>query len=65
MADPISVIVGGSLTLAPYWSGAAPEMVATSIVQLQIVNSIPSATTVNLVITANGKPSAVVQLPVQ
>ena len=39
MADPISVIVGGSLTLAPYWSGAAPEMVATSIVQLQIVNS--------------------------
>jgi uncharacterized protein (TIGR03437 family) len=65
MADPVTVVINGSLTLTPYWSGAAPEEVATSLVQLQIVDSIPSATTVNLVITANGKPSATVQLPVQ
>ncbi len=65
MVDPVSVVIGGSLTLAPYWAGAAPEMIATSLVQLQIVDQIPSATTVNLVITVNGKPSATVQLPVQ
>jgi uncharacterized protein (TIGR03437 family) len=65
MADPVSVVINGSLTLAPYWAGAAPGMIATSLVQLQIVNTIPSATTVNLVITVNGKPSATVQLPVQ
>jgi uncharacterized protein (TIGR03437 family) len=64
-ADPVSVVIGGTTTLTPYWAGAAPQMIATSIVQLQITNQIPSSTTVDLVISANGKQSASVKLPIQ
>jgi uncharacterized protein (TIGR03437 family) len=64
-ADSVSVVIGGSLTLAPYWAGAAPQMIATSVVQLQISPKIPTGTTVDLVISANGKSSSSVKLPVQ
>jgi uncharacterized protein (TIGR03437 family) len=64
-ADSVSVVIGGTTTLTPYWAGAAPQMIATSVVQLQISDQIPTATTVDLVISANGASSASVKLPIQ
>lgn len=63
--DPVSVNINGSLTLTPYWAGASPGTNGTDVVILQIADPIPTATTLNLSITANGKTSSVVQLPVQ
>ena len=66
--DPIidtATFNAGGVTVPATWAGAAPTLVGTDIVQLKIVDSIPSATTINLVLTVGGKPSATVQLPVQ
>lgn len=62
--DTVSINAGG-VTVPATWAGAAPTLVGTDIIQLQITDSIPSATTINVVVTVNGKPSATVQLPVQ
>ncbi len=67
VTDPVTVNAGG-VTVPPCpatWAGAAPTLVGTDIVQLQIVDAIPSATTINLAVTAGGKTSATIQLPVQ
>jgi uncharacterized protein (TIGR03437 family) len=61
----IVTINAGGVTVAATWAGAAPTLVGMDIVQLQIVDAIPSATTIDVVITVNGKPSAKIQLPVQ
>jgi uncharacterized protein (TIGR03437 family) len=63
-ADTVTITAGG-VTVPATWAGAAPTLVGTDIVQLQIVDAIPSATTIDVVVTVNGKPSATVQLPVQ
>jgi uncharacterized protein (TIGR03437 family) len=63
--DKITVNINGTLTLTPYWAGASPGTIGTDVVILQIVDSIPAAATLNLTVTANGKTSTVVQLPVQ
>ena len=62
--DTVTLNAGG-VTVPATWAGAAPTLVGTDIVQLEIVDGIPSATTINLVVTVNGKPSAAVELPVQ
>jgi uncharacterized protein (TIGR03437 family) len=62
--DTVTINAGG-VNVPATWAGAAPTLVGTDIVQLQIVGGIPSATTINVVVTVNGKPSATVQLPVQ
>ena len=62
--DTVTINAGG-VTVPATWAGAAPTLVGTDIVQLQIVDSIPSATTINVVVNVNGKPSATFQLPVQ
>lgn len=61
---PVSINAGG-VTVPATWAGAAPTLVGTDIVQVQIVDSIPSATTVNLTVSAGGSQSAMVQLPVE
>ncbi len=60
-----ATINAGGVNVPATWAGAAPTLVGTDIVQFKIVDGIPSATTINLVVTVNGKPSATVQLPVQ
>ena len=62
--DTVTINAGG-VTVPATWAGAAPTLVGMDIVQLQIVDAIPSATTINVVVTVNGRPSATVQLPVQ
>lgn len=62
--DPVTVNAG-SVSLPDTWAGAAPGIAGVAIVQFQIVDSIPSAANVNIVVTAGGKPSATVQLPVE
>ena len=62
--DTVTLNAGG-VTVPATWAGAAPTLVGTDIVQLQIIDSIPSATTINVVVTVNGKPSATIQLPVE
>lgn len=62
--DTVTFNAGG-VTVPATWAGAAPTLVGTDIIQLQIGDSIPSATTINVVVTVNGKPSATIQLPVQ
>jgi uncharacterized protein (TIGR03437 family) len=64
-AVDIVTINAGGVTVPAIWAGAAPTLVGMDIVQLQIVDSLPSATTIDVVVTVNGKPSATVQLPVQ
>jgi uncharacterized protein (TIGR03437 family) len=58
-------ISASSIAVPTTWAGAAPGMVGAGIVQFQIVPALPSATNLSVVITVGGKPSAVVQLPVQ
>lgn len=64
VTDQVSLNAGG-VTVPASWTGAAPTLVGTDIVQLQIVDSIPSSTTINVVVNVNGVPSATVQLPVE
>jgi uncharacterized protein (TIGR03437 family) len=66
--DPVtdSVAISASSVAVPTtWAGAAPGMVGADIVQFAIVPALPSATNLSVVVTVGGKPSAVVQLPVQ
>jgi uncharacterized protein (TIGR03437 family) len=62
--DTVMVNAGG-VTLPAVWAGAAPTLVGTDIVQVKIVDAIPSGTTIDLNITAGGSSSATIQLPVQ
>lgn len=55
----------GAVVKAPDFAGAAPGMVGMTLVQMKITDDIPSGTTVNLMVTVNSKPSAVVVLPLQ
>jgi uncharacterized protein (TIGR03437 family) len=64
VTDPVTVNAG-SVSLPATWAGAAPGIAGVAIAQFQIVDSIPSAANVNIVVTSGGKPSAIVQLPVQ
>lgn len=61
---PVSITASG-VTVPATWAGAAPTLVGTDIVQLQIVDSLPSATTLNLTVSAGSSQSAMVQLPVE
>ncbi len=66
--DPLTdtaSINAGSVSLPAVWAGAAPGIPGVAIVQFQIVSAIPSATNINVVVSIGGKPSAIVQLPVQ
>jgi uncharacterized protein (TIGR03437 family) len=63
-ADPVAVQIAGA-TLPAVWAGAAPGMTGIAIVQLKIDDPIPAGTTVDLVVTVNGKPSNTVKLPVE
>jgi uncharacterized protein (TIGR03437 family) len=51
--------------LTPEWAGAAEGMVGTALVKLTIDSQVPTATTLNIQMTANGVSSNTVQLPVQ
>ncbi len=63
-SGPVSINASG-VTVPATWAGAAPTLVGTDIVQLQIVDSIPSATTLNVTVTAGDSQSSMVQLPVE
>jgi uncharacterized protein (TIGR03437 family) len=60
-----ATIVAGNLTLTPSWAGAAQGMVGTGVVQLNIDDTVPTATTLNMQLSVNGVSSNAVQLPVQ
>lgn len=62
--DTVTIDAGG-MTVPATWAGAAPTLVGTDIVQLEIVNGIPSATTIDVVVNVNGKASTTVKLPVE
>jgi uncharacterized protein (TIGR03437 family) len=64
LTDPVS-IVAGALTLTPAWAGAAPGMVGTAVMRLNIDATVPTATTLNMQVSVNGVLSNAVQLPVQ
>lgn len=64
VTDKVTLSAGG-VNVPATWAGAAPTLVGTNIVQLQIVDSIPSSTTIDVVVNVNGVPSATVQLPVE
>jgi uncharacterized protein (TIGR03437 family) len=64
VADPVSVLTGG-LTLTPDWAGAAPGMVGTTQVNLRISDKLPTATTLDVTVSAGGQQSSVVKLPVE
>jgi uncharacterized protein (TIGR03437 family) len=65
LADPVTIVTAGGLTLTPEWAGAAEGMVGTALVKLTIDSQVPTATTLNIQMTANGVSSNTVQLPVQ
>jgi uncharacterized protein (TIGR03437 family) len=62
--DPV-MVNAATVQVPATWAGAAPGLVGATIVQFKIVDSIPSATNVNITVTAGGKPSSIVQLPVE
>jgi hypothetical protein len=49
----------------PDRSGAATGMVGMTIVKIRITSDLPTAATVNLTVTVNGKISSPVSLPLQ
>ncbi len=64
VADPVAVIAG-SATVQPEWAGAAAGMVGTTIVRWRITDDVPSAATIDMAVTVNGKQSNTVKLPVE
>ncbi len=64
VADPVTVSIGSS-QVTPDWAGAAAGIVGVSIVKMTITPDMPSGTNANLTIAVNGKPSAVMVLPLQ
>ena len=63
-ADPVVLNVAG-INKTPDFAGAAPGAVGLVLVQLTITDDLPAATTANLVVTVNSKPSPTVVLPLQ
>jgi uncharacterized protein (TIGR03437 family) len=64
LTDPVT-IVAGALTLNPAWAGAAQGFVGTAVLQLNIDDTVPTATTLSMQVSVNGVLSNTVQLPVQ
>jgi uncharacterized protein (TIGR03437 family) len=62
--DPIT-ITAGAVQVQPDSATAAAGMVGMTIVKMTITSAFPSATTVNLTVTVNGKVSTAVTLPLQ
>jgi len=65
LTDPVAVVADNGLTLTPSWAGAAEGMVGTALVQLNINDQVPTATTLTIQVMVNGVSSNSVQLPVQ
>jgi uncharacterized protein (TIGR03437 family) len=64
VADPVVLNIAG-INKTPDFAGAAPGAVGLTLVQLTITADLPTATTVNLVVLVNSKPSSTVVLPLQ
>jgi len=62
--DPVTVSIGG-FPLTPDFAGSEPGMVGVAIVKVTIVPGTPTGTNANLIVTAGGKPSSTVVLPMQ
>ena len=63
-ADPVTLNIGGIIK-TPDFAGAAPGAVGLTLVKMTITDDLPTATTVNLVVTVNTKPSTMLMLPLQ
>jgi uncharacterized protein (TIGR03437 family) len=64
VADPVTLNIGGIIK-TPDFAGAAPGAVGLTLVKMTITDDLPTATTVNLVVTVNTKPSTMLMLPLQ
>jgi uncharacterized protein (TIGR03437 family) len=64
VVDSVSVTVG-SVPVTPDATVAASGMVGMTVVKIKITAALPTASTVNLTVTVNGKTSAPVSLPLQ
>ena len=64
VVDSVS-LTAGSIQLQPDSAIAAPGLVGMTIIKATLTNALPTATTVNLTITVNGKISSPVSLPLQ
>lgn len=64
VSDPV-IVTAGSLQLQPDWTGAAKNMVGMTIVKLKIIDDMPAAASLDVIVLVNGKSSTKVLLPVQ
>jgi uncharacterized protein (TIGR03437 family) len=64
VADPVMLNVGG-INKTPDFAGAAAGAVGLTLIRMTISDDLPTATTVNLVVTVNSKPSTTLMLPLQ
>jgi uncharacterized protein (TIGR03437 family) len=64
VADPVILNIAG-INKTPDFAGAAPGAVGLTLVKMTITADLPTATTVNLVVLVNSKPSSTVVLPLQ
>jgi uncharacterized protein (TIGR03437 family) len=60
----VTVNIGG-VQVQPDFSGAATGMVGMQLVRFTITPDIPSAATLDVIVSVNGKSSSKVSLPVQ
>lgn len=65
LLDPVTLVTSSGLTLTPSWAGAAEGFVGTVLLNLNINNQVPTATTLTLQVSVNSVLSNTVQLPVQ
>jgi uncharacterized protein (TIGR03437 family) len=64
LADPVTVTVAGS-PIQPVSVGGAPGFVGTVVVKIAITDDLPTASTVPVVVSVNGKSSNPVMLPLE
>lgn len=64
VADTVTLALG-PINKTPDFAGAAPGAVGLTLVQMTITADLPTATTVNLTVIVNSKPSTTVVLPLQ
>ncbi len=64
VADPVTLNVGG-IAKTPDFAGAAAGAVGLTLVKMTITDDLPTATTVNFLVTVNTKPSTTLLLPLQ
>jgi uncharacterized protein (TIGR03437 family) len=64
VSDSVMLAVG-AINKTPDFAGAAPGAVGLTLLQMTITADLPTATTVNLTVMVNNKPSTMVVLPLQ